>query len=131
MTANTKQQIDLTENDSRHMGWENYETWAVALWLSNERSSYVYWRRQAETSIQNAPHVHQVKAGIWTESQAACYRLADQLCEAIQSASPIEEPTLYSDLLAAAFGEVDWHEIAQSLICEVEEDREEDREEDS
>ena len=125
MTANTKRQVDQAENDTRHMGWENYETWAVALWLSNDQSSYFYWREQAGIHIDNASHVQQVKSGIWTESQAACYRLADQLCEAIENASPIEEPSLYSDLLAAAFGEVDWHEIAQSLICEIEEELEE------
>ena len=123
---NTKQQDDQAENDSRHIGWTNYETWAVALWLSNEQSSYFYWREQAASHLDTASNVQQVNSGIWTESQAACYGLADQLCEAIVEASPIEESSLYSDLLTAAFGEVDWHEIAQSLICEIEEDREED-----
>ena len=33
--------------ERKYNGWTNYETWATALWLDNERESYDYWREQA------------------------------------------------------------------------------------
>ena len=30
----------MSKNDKTYNGWSTYETWAVALWLDNERSSY-------------------------------------------------------------------------------------------
>lgn len=35
-------------------GWQNYETWNVALWLDNEQGSYNYWRERAEEIVKDA-----------------------------------------------------------------------------
>lgn len=36
-----------------YSGYKNYETWAVALWISNEESSYNYWREVAQEILDS------------------------------------------------------------------------------
>lgn len=96
-------------------GWANYETWCVHLWLTNEEGSYRYWREEAER--------HRKKAG-----EDASGTLAEQLKNELEEASPVEEASLFSDLLNAALGEVDWHEVADAFLEEVRPDDEPDEE---
>lgn len=102
-----------------YQGWRNYETWAVALWLDNERSSYDHWRESARRCQREAPTDPRVLDGIWTPNEAATFNLADQLREEIQEACPLTTPTMYANLLIAALSEVDCHEIAASLLDEL------------
>ena len=108
----------MEETEKRYNGWTNYETWAVALWLGNEQTSCDYWAEIAVECKADAPDADQVESGIWTVAEAARFNLADRLKEDIENGSPIEEASLYSDLLNAAIGSVDWHEIAASLLEE-------------
>ena len=62
-------------------GYSNYETWAVALWLGNEESSYRYWRATAREEQRRAPGCRQVREDVWPADKAAKYRLADRLKE--------------------------------------------------
>ena len=89
----------MTENNRTYNGWSNYETWAVALWLDNERGSYEYWREQAAEHRRAASTRRQAIEGTWTAEEAAKFTLADQLKGEITDGSPLTEPTLYSDLL--------------------------------
>ena len=92
-------------------GWANYETWCVHLWLTNEEGSYRYWREEAGR--------HRKKSG-----EDASGTLAEQLKNELEEASPIEEASLFSDLLNAALGEVDWFEVADAFLEDVEPDDE-------
>ena len=56
--------------------------------------------------------------GVWTPAEAAKFNLADELQEVLSEASPLVEPSLYSDLLTAALGEANWHEIAEHLLAD-------------
>jgi hypothetical protein len=40
--------------DTTYNGWTNYETWAIALWIDNDRASYDYWRDIAIAYWQQA-----------------------------------------------------------------------------
>lgn len=102
--------------DNTYNGWTNYETWAVALWIDNERGSYDYWREEAKRHRKEAPICRQVAEQIWTPKQAARFNLADQLKEEMEDGSPIKEASVYADLLGAALGEVDWQEIAGNIL---------------
>ena len=47
--------------ERKYNGWTNYETWATALWLDNERESYDYWREQAREHRKAAATSSQVR----------------------------------------------------------------------
>ena len=89
-------------------GWSNYETWAVNLWLSNEEGSYRYWTgRTREVIAETADD---------EDGRSALSRLAEELKESVHEECAIEKASLAGDLMNAVLGEVDWCEIARSLI---------------
>lgn len=104
------------DNESGYNGWKTYETWCVHLWLTNDEGTYRYWREEARRHRAEAPECSQVKERIWNKEQAAKFNLADQLEQEIEQASPLDEATLFSDLLNTALSEVDWHEVAAAFL---------------
>ena len=112
-------QTDGNMDEKKYNGWTNYETWAVALWIDNERSSYQYWRDEARRHRTESPAWRQVHDGIWIADEAAKFNLADQLKEEFSDAAPLTEPNVYSDPLGAALSEVNWSEIAEHLLADV------------
>jgi hypothetical protein len=107
-------------------GWTNYETWVVKLWMDNEEGNYLYWREQAEQIFEDNPdtfHVDHlgVVAGIDDDNSGERARLlADQLKEQHEEALPKLEG-FAADLMSAALSEVDWEEIAESLLNDAKE----------
>lgn len=105
--------------DKRYNGWANYETWAVSLWQDNEETSYLYAREAAREAIAAAAECDQVRDGIWPIDRAPVFILADRLKSEYDDARPDVGASVWADLLSAALGEVNWHEIAEQLINEV------------
>ena len=103
-------------------GWTNYETWAVALWINTDQASCHYWREQARRHRRESSTCNLVQGGIWNAQQAATYNLGDQLYAEFHDAAPVSEPNVYSDLLGAALGEVNWPEIAEHILADLAED---------
>lgn len=95
--------IEEPPRDTSYNGWTNYETWVLKLWMDNEQSSQEYWLEVAKNA----------------DSKGV---LADQMQDEYEEAMP-ETTGVWSDLLSAALGEVDWFEIAEYLIEEVEENQ--------
>ena len=87
-------------------GWTNYETWNVALWINNEPTTYEERYRLAR---------HARNAG----------ELADTLKAWVHDMAPDLGASMFSDLLNAALGVVNWDEIASSRYAEAHEDDEE------
>lgn len=105
---------------NKYNGWTNYETWAVALWIDNEESSYHYWRDQVRACAENAPRMRQVQDGVWTTEEAIRFSLADNLRDAFDEGSPLAgQCSVYSDLLQAALDSVEWLEISRHLCTDV------------
>jgi hypothetical protein len=105
-------------DESGYNGWENFPTWAVKLWLDNDQGSYNYWREQARGYVAQPSglatpesNVHDLAAQLKDEHE---YSTEVAIARAWIGASSV-----YSDLLSYALGQVNWHEIAQSLISEV------------
>jgi hypothetical protein len=114
----------MSDEAKKYNGWANYETWCVHLWLTNEEGSYRYWREEAIRHREEAPSCANVSEGIWSVDLSERAGLADQLKSELEEASPIEEASLFSDLLNAALSEVDWHEVAEAFLEELDpEDR--------
>ena len=111
----------MEQGEQRYNGWTNYETWVTALWLDNDQATQEYWREVARECRDEAPTTSQVKEGIWTISQAARFTLADQVKEEISDGTPTIEASLYVDLLGAALQQVNWHEIAEHWLDNLDE----------
>ena len=102
-------------SDKRYNGWTNYETWLVSLWADNDEPSYRHHQRLAQQ--------------IWDDSEAdstfsreehATLDLAKSLRTETEDANPFaDQPSLWADLMGAALAEVNWHEIAEQLIQDV------------
>jgi hypothetical protein len=99
-------------------GWENYETWAVALWIKNDQGSYTWSREMAADCLANVDRSDTV----FTPEQNARGDLAERLKEWHEEMMPDLGASLWADLLGAAFGSVDWYEIAENYLSEMEEE---------
>lgn len=108
------------EASGGYQGWRNYETWTVAIWIDNDLGTFRYWREMASHCQREAPNKEQVTKGIWTPIEAARFNLADKLKEEATEGHPLNWSSMYADLLSAALSEVDWHEIAESILVELE-----------
>lgn len=108
-------------------GWTNYETWNVKLWMDNEQSSQEYWQAKAQAALQeaiNTPSANFRLTGVepFTEQERAVLLLSKQLQSEYEDSmadyqeSTGREPNVFNDLLNAALYEVNWHEIATSLV---------------
>jgi hypothetical protein len=86
-------------------GWTNYETWLVKLWMDNDQGSYEYWREAT-------------KEHLTVDKDDGLISLADQLKEEHTEAATEGLEGFRLDLMGAALSEVDWREIAESLIKE-------------
>jgi hypothetical protein len=103
-----------------YQGWTNYETWCIKLWIDNEQPTYEYWREEARDAWANAGP-NKPNQFIDSHKDNAVAMLARQLKSEFDDAN--DDPrlealngTFYADLLTAALSEVNWHEIAASMI---------------
>jgi hypothetical protein len=105
-------------NDKKYNGWSNYETWNVALWIDNDWGMYTHRQEMAQDAwdaAETSPN------GIQLRLDTAQARLAVALKDWVEEMNPIaSENSLFTDLLNAALGEVDWHEIAENFLTDVE-----------
>ena len=97
---------------SGYNGWTNYETWNVKLWLDNDEGSYLYWRERAEERYAEGKEYEYM--------DAATSDLRDELQAFHEENAPAVSGT-YADLLNAALSEVNWYEIAESLMEDAKE----------
>lgn len=100
-----------------YQGWTNYPTWCIHLWIANEEGSYNYWREQAQDAYDNGADCYGC-----TKMVGAKHALADQLKDewswAQEELSGIHG--FWSDLMSWALSEVNWTEVAEALLEEVE-----------
>lgn len=121
-------------NDAKYNGWTNYETWAVKLWIDNDEGSYTYWGEAAQEAWNDAEDKspNQFMDRPANARLILSERLKDE--HDSQSDHPVfaaSDGTVYADLLNAALGSVNWREIADALLEDVDKtDDDQDDEED-
>ena len=94
-----------------YQGWSSYETWAVALWISNDRGMY-------ETVNEIVDQIVGDKLEESPDKDSRTQQEVD-IADAIKAYIEEMKPELngvWADLVNGALGEVDWFEIAQSQI---------------
>ena len=78
-------------------GWKNYPTWAVYTWLSNDPGSEEF---ATET----------------VKGHRSLGAAADALRDAIIEYSPLQDASMYSDILGWALDSVDWRAVAEAFL---------------
>lgn len=104
---------------AQYNGWNNYETWCVALWLGNEESSHTYWAERAQEIVNtiDAGTRFGTLAHLFSNEDAQVAELAAELQESHDQERP-DMGGVFLDLLTSALSSVDWREIARSYISE-------------
>lgn len=102
----------------RHNGWSNFETWCVNLWLENNEAACFHWREQARRCLEEAPDSRLVWDENFRIEDAATSMLAERLQDVIVDKMPPRPSDVYSDLLTAALGQVNWEELAVNLLAD-------------
>lgn len=103
-------------------GWKNYETWNVALWLDNDcgtESMMGEWAQECWDEALDGKYM--------SREDNAKSALSDRIKEFVEEQNPLaDQATMFTDLLNAALGEVDWYEIAEHYLSEVEKETQEE-----
>jgi len=106
-------------------GWTNYATWAVKLWIDNEEGSYHAVREAArevwETTDVDDPDgtPHSLQHKEWAARYFA-RDLEDIVCDLFD----LPEEGLAGDLCGSALSDVNWEEIAESIVEDIAEENE-------
>lgn len=103
-------------SDNKYNGWTNYETWAVKLWMDNDQGSQEHWNEAAQDAWGTAKGNEDNRDEASRDARIA---LAERLKDEHEEAAPDLKNTVWADLLNAAIGEVDWHEIADALLSDL------------
>jgi hypothetical protein len=101
----------------KYNGWTNYETWNCKLWIDNSQGDQEYWVEQAQDAYDSAE-----KDDSFTKKENAALDLMDRLKDSFEENVPTDVSGFYADIMNAALSEVNWHEIAESLLEDVEEE---------
>lgn len=99
-------------------GWTNYETWLAKLWADN--SDDAYFRERAQEIFDDAE-----SDKIFTRKERATLDMADWLKDFHEELLEEQMPKqfgLFADLLNAAMSEINWHELAEHYMEDVEEE---------
>jgi hypothetical protein len=80
-------------------GWKNYETWLVNLWITNEESSYEYYRELVRKAKSDGEAAKALKDSV------------EEGCDEFVG----NRGNLYTDLLNGALSSVDWFEVVKAL----------------
>lgn len=113
-------------DDKTYNGWKNYETWNAKLWMDNDEGSYRYWCERADEAYGNAEASQN-----FTREEQAALDLADQLeqefdDDAEENGMLPKLNGMYADLMNAALSEINWHEIAEHMIADVDKSADDD-----
>ena len=99
--------------DETYNGWNNYPTWCVNLWLSNDEGLYLgaLERTRAVLSEEHPTSEY------WSVEESHRYNVADALKSWVElDLAPDLGASFPADLLGWALRNVDWDEIADAWI---------------
>lgn len=94
-----------------HNGWANYETWSVASHIDNDEGMHRGWTEEAAQHLADA-----LESG--DDREGAALSLGEIMKERFAEAAEetVQPGSLELQMVTAAYGEVDWAEIAAHLL---------------
>jgi len=93
---------------SRYNGWTNYETWNCKLWMDNDEGSYHYFQEMAQHQAANGANAYDLGKEI------------EQYFEQLAEEWMPDQASFFADIFNGALHEVNWYEIAQALLEDIE-----------
>lgn len=93
-------------------GWNNYETWMIALWMDNSPGDQEFWREVAEDCIGHNPE----------DQDDQLYDLSKRLEDHWRESIPESVEGVWLDCINSTLSEVDWREIAEHILDDVREE---------
>ena len=100
-------------------GWTNYETWNCKLWIDNDQGSQEYWREQAAEA-----KTHPIDNEYMTLDRRIVHTLTEALKNSFEEQAEEwmnDQSSFFADIFNAGLSRVNWYEIAESLIGELDE----------
>lgn len=98
---------------NRYNGWANYETWLVSLHIDNDQYEQERWAERAEDLLKGRDHTDDdVLVNVsYDLSKEIKDDHEESYSEAMEKIGGV-----HVDMLRAAYSEVDWLEIARSIV---------------
>lgn len=93
-------------DEQGYNGWSNYETWCCNLWLSNDQGTYEQVNDMMRENI--GASVHEVSE-----------TLREYVEELNESTADIPASSMLADMVGAFMGAVDWYEIVESWVTDM------------
>ena len=97
----------MHEKDRKYNGYTNYETWNLKLWADNDEPCYKLIQQAVDDCIENGEDV---------------YDLANEIKDITHDQAPEMKTGFYSDIMIASIREVNFNEIAETLLKDREDD---------
>ena len=96
-----------------------YATRAIKLWLDNEEGSYNLWRDRARELTEDP-----IPASPYSTSESMTRQALGEELKTDHEAQVPELEGWVSDLFEFAFGDVEWDDIAESMLTDAKEEAE-------
>ena len=96
----------------KYNGWTNYETWNFKLWTDNDEPTY----KKVQSLIKEVLNTRGVTICSKSKTDLAVALLSHSLRELAHNKAPELETSFYSDVIMTSIKEVNFDEVAKSLL---------------
>lgn len=115
-------------SDKTYNGWTNYETWCIGVWIDNDEPLYRDVKDLAQTTWDESgglsAYAKFTGNEIFNREEKAAYNLSNALKAKFEEEKPELGATVWSDLLDCALDEVNWKELAEHFLENVDKEEE-------